>query len=297
MVARSFITVWFLLLPLMARAAITLTGADGNTLTLAAPATRIVSLAPDLTELTYAAGAGAVMVGTSAYSDYPAAAKKLPRIGDAFRIDTERVLALKPGLVLAWQGGTPVPVIEHLRALQLPVLVIGTSELADVARNLELIGQATGHVDQAQLAARRFLAGMAQLRSQYASHKPVRVFYEISATPLYTVGGSQVISRIIALCGGRNIFDDLTPLAAAISLETVLARDPQAIVTGGDDQATTRLQAWQRWPQLSAVKDRGLFSISGDLLDRATPRVLQGGKQLCEDLETARQRLPASREP
>ncbi|MGH8372571.1 MAG: cobalamin-binding protein [Gammaproteobacteria bacterium] len=281
----------FLLLPLAARATITLAGADGKMLTLTTPASRVVSLAPDLTELTYAAGAGPVLVGASAYSDYPAAAKQLPRIGDAFRFDIERVLALKPELVLAWQGGTPVPVIQRLRALRLPVLVIGTHELTDVAHNLELIGQATGHVDQAQRAARDFLAGLERLRNQYANRKPVRVFYEISATPLYTVGGSQVISRIIALCGGRNIFDDLTSLAASISLESVLARDPQAIVTGGDDQAVARLRAWQQWPQLSAVKSRSLFSIDGDLLDRTTPRVLEGGKQLCEDLDSTRQRL------
>lgn len=291
MVTRSLTVLLFLLLPLAARATITLAGADGKMLTLTTPASRVVSLAPDLTELTYAAGAGPVLVGASAYSDYPAAAKQLPRIGDAFRFDIERVLALKPELVLAWQGGTPVPVIQRLRALRLPVLVIGTHELTDVAHNLELIGQATGHVDQAQRAARDFLAGLERLRNQYANRKPVRVFYEISATPLYTVGGSQVISRIIALCGGRNIFDDLTSLAASISLESVLARDPQAIVTGGDDQAVARLRAWQQWPQLSAVKSRSLFSIDGDLLDRTTPRVLEGGKQLCEDLDSTRQRL------
>jgi iron complex transport system substrate-binding protein len=290
-VTRSLTVLLFLLLPLTARATITLAGADGKMLTLKTPASRVVSLAPDLTELTYAAGAGPVLVGASAYSDYPAAAKQLPRIGDAFRFDIERVLALKPELVLAWEGGTPVPVIERLRALHLPVLVIGTHELTDIAHNLELIGQATGHVDQAQRAAGDFLAGLKRLRNQYANRKPVRVFYEISATPLYTVGGSQVISRIIALCGGRNIFDDLTSLAASISLESVLARDPQAIVTGGDDQAVARLRAWRQWPHLSAAESRSLFSINGDLLDRTTPRILEGGKQLCEDLDSTRQRL------
>ncbi|MGH8322035.1 MAG: cobalamin-binding protein [Gammaproteobacteria bacterium] len=273
-----------------AQAAITLTSADGQILTLAKPATRIVSLAPDLTELAYDAGAGADMVGAGRFSDYPAAAKKLPRIGDAFHIDVERLLALKPDLVLVWQGGTPSQLIGELRALKLPVLVIGTHKLADIANNLELIGRATGHEAQAHAAAQAFLARLQGLRTQYAGRKPVRVFYEISATPLYTVGGRQSISRMIELCGGRNIFSDLTELAAPVSLESVLARDPQAIVTGSDEGAADRLKEWQRWLQISAVGTDSLFGISSDLLARATPRILQGGKQLCEDLEKARER-------
>ena len=275
--------------PLLAHAAITLTGADGRRIMLQAPATRIVSLAPDLAELVYDAGAGAALVGTSRYSDYPAAAEKLPRIGDAFRFDLERIVALKPGLILAWQGGTPVLAIERLRALKLPVLVIGTHQLTDIATNLELIGRATGHETEAHKAAQAFLSGLEKLRLQYAGRKPVRVFYEISAEPLYTVGGKQIISRMIELCGGRNIFADITAPAAAVSMESVLARDPQAVVTGGDSGAAVRLREWQRWPQISAVKTKSLFSIPGDFLARATPRILKGGNQLCEALEKTRE--------
>lgn len=284
----------WLLLPLTASAAITVTGADSQAITLAAPAQRIVSLAPDLTELAYDAGAGVDMVGTSSYSNYPAAAEKLPRIGDAFRVDLERVVTLQPDLILAWQGGTPAAVIERLRALKLQVLVIGTRQLTDIAHNLELIGQVTGHEAEAHAAAQKFLEGLATLRRQYAGRAPVRVLYEISSRPLYTVGGRQSISRMIKLCGGRNIFSDLTVLAAPVSFETVLARDPQAVVTGSDEGAAARLKEWQRWPQVSAVRTGSLFSISGDLLARATPRILQGGKQLCEDLEKTRGRRYAA---
>ncbi|HET7395491.1 MAG TPA: cobalamin-binding protein [Gammaproteobacteria bacterium] len=291
MVIRATVTALLLSLASLAHATITLTGADGKKLALSAPAMRVVSLAPDLTELVYAAGAGSVMVGAGTYSDYPAAAKRLPRIGDAFRVDTERLLALKPDLVLAWQGGTPVSVIARLRTLKLPVLVIGANAPEDIASNLELIGQATGHATEADAAARTFLAGLMELRNEYARRDPVRVFYEISAAPLYTIGNKQLISRMIGLCGGRNIFDDLESFAAPVSLEDVLARDPQAIVTGDDPDAATRLRQWQRWPQLSAVRTRNLFNISGDLLDRATPRILGGGRQLCKDLETTRQSL------
>ena len=280
--------------PVPAHAAITLAGADGQTLTLNAPATRIVSLAPDLAELVYDVDAGALLVGTSRYSDYPAAAGKLPRIGDAFRFDLERIVALKPDLILAWQGGTPVSAIERLRALKLRVLVIGTHQLSDIATNLELIGKTTGREAGAHAAAQAFLAGLEKLRRQYAGHKPVRVFYEISAEPLYTIGGKQIISHMLELCGGRNIFGDLTAPAAPVSLEAVLARDPQAIVTGSDPGSAARLQEWRRWPQISAVKTSSLFSISGDLLARATPRILQGGQQLCEALEETRERHNAA---
>jgi len=277
-----------LLLPLTASAAITVTGADNQIVTLAAPAQRIISLAPDLTELAYDAGAAAQMVGADSYSNYPAAAEKLPRIGDAFRVDLERLVALQPDLILAWHGGTPAAVIERLRALKLQVLVIGTDQLTDIAHNLELIGQVTGHEAEAHAAAQKFLEGLEALRKQYAGRAPVRVFYEISSMPLYTVGGRQSISRMIELCGGRNIFSDLKELAAPVSLESVLARDPQAVVTGSDGGAAARLKEWQRWPQVSAVRTGSLFNISGDLLARATPRILQGGKQLCADVDTAR---------
>lgn len=285
---RVYLIGLFLVFPLGASAAITLAGADGHALTLNTPATRIVSLAPALTELVYDVGAGADMVGADAYSNYPAAAKKLRRVGNAFGFDLEEIVALRPDLVLAWQGGTPVKSIERLRALHLPVLVIGARRLTDIAANLELIGKATAHETESHVAAQTFLAGLDKLRSRYTGRKPVRVFYEISATPLYTIGGKQIISHLIELCGGRNIFRNLTALAAPVSFGVVLARDPQAIVTGAGPGSAARLKQWQRWPQISAVKTRNLFRISGDLLTRATPRMLEGGKQLCTDLERAR---------
>jgi iron complex transport system substrate-binding protein len=293
MVIRAALILLLSVIPLQLRAATTLAGTDGVQLTLDAPARRIVSLAPDLTELVYAAGAGGTLIGTSAYSDYPQAARHLPQIGDAFGFDTERIVALEPDLILAWDGGTPVPVIERLRALHMKVLVVGAADLTDIARNLELIGQATGHEQAADSAAQAFLARLQTLRDEYSKRPPVRVLYEISATPLYTVGGNQIISRVLDLCGGRNIFSDLKPLAAAVNLETVLARDPQAIVTGDTPGAAERLKLWQRWPQLNAVTTGSLFRISGDLLDRSTPRMLSGAAQLCKDLQLTRERLLA----
>jgi iron complex transport system substrate-binding protein len=282
----------FALLPLVVHAAdIHLKGADGVELTLSSPAKRVVSLAPDLAELLYDIGAGGVLQGAVEYTDYPDAAKKLPRVGDAFHVDTEKLLGLKPDLVLVWDGGTPKPLIDKLRSLKLPVLAIGTHELLDIASNMETLGIATGHSDQAQLAAEDFRTRLGALRSRYASQAPLTVFYEISAQPLFTVGGGQSISRLMEVCGGRNVFADLTELGPAVSLESVLARDPQVIATGdGEGDTGQRFKDWQRWPKLSATRAGNFVTLNDDWISRSTPRLLDAGKQLCEALEKIREK-------
>ena len=282
------------LVSLTASAEVQLTGADGVSVTLKAPAQRIVNLSPDFSELLYDLGAGDTLVGTIEYSNYPEAAKRVPRIGDGFHVDVEKVVALKPDLVLAWQGGTPQALIAKLRSLDLPVLAIGTHELTDIAANLETLGRATGHEAEAAKAAGAFRERLAALQDSYAQVAPIRVFYEISEQPLYTVGGAQSISRLLRLCGGHNVFADLGELAPVVGLEAVLARDPQAIVTSdgeGEDTAVGRLKHWQQWPQLSAVRYQNLYVVDDDWMSRATPRILDAGKQLCEDLDKARANL------
>jgi len=275
-----------------ATAAIQLKGADGVSITLPSPARRIVNLSPDFSELLYDVGAGGTLVGTIEYSNYPEAAKKVPRIGDGFHVDVEKIVALKPDLVLAWEGGTPQALISKLRGLGLPVLAIGTHELTDIAANLETLGAATGHEVEARQAADGFRGRLAAFESRYAAAQPIRVFYEISQEPLYTVGGAQSISRLIAVCGGRNIFADLSELAPVVSLEAVLARDPQAIVTGnGEGDVEQRFKQWRQWPELTAVRYGNLYAMNDDTISRATPRILDAGQQLCEDLDRARANL------
>lgn len=292
--ALRLLLLYLVFAPFAATAAVQVTGADGRTLSLAAPAKRIVALAPDLVEMAYDVDAGNTLVGAVEYSDYPEAAKSLPRVGDAFRVDLERLVALKPDLVLAWEGGTPQALVDKLRGLGLPVLSLGTRQLDDIGENLETLGVVTGHEDSAKRAAQFFRARLVQLHDRYANTAPLRVFYEISAEPLFTVGREQSISRLIELCGGRNIFVDLSELAPSVSLEAVIGRDPQAIVTGtGEGDAATRLKQWQRWPTLAAVRAGNLFSVNDDWISRATPRLLDAGQQLCEDLDQARARLSA----
>lgn len=254
-----------------------------------AAAERIVSLAPNLTELAYSAGAGDRLVGADAYSDFPAAARKLPRVGDAFQVDYERLLALRPDLVLAWDTGTPETVIERLAGLHLRVERVSTSRLEDVARAIVRIGELAGTAALARQAAEEYSRQLAALRAQHGAQGTMRVFYQISEKPLYTVNGSHLISQMISLCGGRNVFDDLDQLAPAVSLEAVLVRDPDMIITADGAQGDP-LSVWRRWPHLRAVEHGNLYTVHADRVARATPRLIEGVRELCAVIEVARRK-------
>lgn len=259
----------------------------------AVPAQRVVSLAPNLTELMFAAGAGDRIVGTPQYSDYPEAARAIPRIGDAFRFDLERVLALRPDVVLAWEPGTPVAVVERLKSLQLRVVTIATWRIADIPQAVRELGQIAGTTSQAARAAARFESDIEALRRQYSSRAPVSVFLQVNDQPLYTVNGKQIMSEIIALCGGRNVFAGLNDLAPQVGVEAVLAAAPQVIVSTGNPDAAAFRQ-WQHWPRLAAVSAGNVFTLPPDDLARATTRVAAGAAAMCRTLETARQHLRLS---
>ena len=249
---------------------------------------RLLSLAPGLTEIAYAAGAGALLVGTVEYSDYPEAARTLPRVGDAWRVDLERVLALRPDVVLAWATGTPVATIAQLRRLGLHVVEVPTQSLADVPAALRQLGRVAGTEASAETAARTFEARVARQRERYASREALTVFIEIDDEPVYTVNGRHVISEIVALCGGRNVFAGLPQLAPPIATEAVLAADPQVILTT-DDTIADPFALWSRWPRLNAVRLRTVYRVSGDLVTRASPRLADGVDATCAALDRARE--------
>jgi iron complex transport system substrate-binding protein len=270
----------------------------GLTLVALAPAAgsaeplRIVSLAPNLTELAYAAGAGSTLVGTVEYSDYPDAARALPRVGDAWRVDPERVLELRPDLVLAWSSGTPGDTVARLESLGLRVVSIPTFRLADVATALRTIGKIAGTSAVADASAAAFDAAIRRLRADHAGVPTVSVFIEIDDEPLYTVNGHHVISEVVELCGGRNVFAELPQLAPPVTLEAVLARDPQVILSADDTIADPQV-LWRRWTQVAAVRDGAIYSMSSDTLTRATPRLAEGARAVCAALDDARARRAA----
>lgn len=256
------------------------------------PPTRVVTLAPHLAELAFAAGAGETLVGVSAYSDYPHAVRSLPVVGDAFMVDQERLAMLRPDLLLAWQSGTPEHVIDALRQRGYRVAVIRTRGLGDIAAALRRIGQLTGHAEAGRRAARVFELELRELAEKWQDAKPIRVFYQVSRRPLYTVNGEHYVSDLIAACGGRNVFADLGELAPLITEEAVLKRDPE-VMLAADVAGSEPFAAWHRWPALSANRYDNRFLVPAAAIGRATPRLLDAGRAICTHLATARERANA----
>ncbi len=276
-----------------ALAEIVVTDDAGQTVRLKAPARRIVALAPHIAESVFAAGAGDRLVATVDYSDYPPEAKKLPRVGGYSRIDLEAVAALKPDLVMAWQSGNNMPQIDKLKALGLTVHISQPNQMADIASQLERIGVLTGGEPAANAAAERFRKRLETLRSNNANKPKVRTFYQIWKSPLMTVGGQQIISDAIRLCGGDNVFGQLKQMAPTVSVEAVLEADPEAIIaTGMGDARPEWLNDWDKWTRMTAVKRGNLFHINPDIMQRHTPRILDGTEKLCAHLDVVRSRRP-----
>ncbi len=261
----------------------------GHTLTLAAPVRRIVSLSPAATESLFVIGAGAQVIGTSAYSDYPAEAKRVPRISDAYTLNREAVVRLAPELAIVWGSGTPTQRVAELKALGIPIYVSEPRTARDIASTLERFGVLTGHVPQAQAEAQRFLARVDALHARYARSAPVDVFLQISAAPLMTVNAQHALSEALTTCGGRNVFADLPMLAAQVGQEVVVARNPQLIVAiEPAESAAAALAPWRRLTVMRAVRAGQLTAVSPDLLSRAAPSFAEGVAALCEVVERAR---------
>ena len=266
----------------------------GATLRLPAPARRIVSLAPHVTENLFAAGAGGQVVGTVDYSDYPEAAKKIARVGGYSRLDLEAVAALRPDLIIAWESGNAPGHVAKLRSLGIPVFISQPNRIEDVAELLENFGQLAGTSAVANGAAARFRARLAEIRKQYSGQPRVPTFYQIWKQPLMSVGRQQIISDVISLCGGSNVFGQVEQMAPKVSEEAVLAANPEAIIASGmGDSRPEWLDDWKRWKQITAVARDNLFFVPPELIQRHTPRILEGAARLCEHLETARHRRPA----
>ncbi len=258
----------------------------------AAEPLRIITLAPGLAELVYAAGAGEQLVGVVEYSDYPAAVLELPQVGDSFRVDYEVIRRLAPDVILSWESGNPREIVERLRVLGYRVEAFEPRSLDDIAAQVQRIGQLAGTQGVADAEAARFRRELADLRARFAAAAPVTVFYQVAANPYFTVGGSHVITELLQVCGGENVFADLPEVAPAVSLEAVLRRDPDVIVASSGSPGDWR-DAWRRWPFVTAVARDALFTVDPDLLNRSTMRIVAGGRALCDALEQARGRLSA----
>ncbi|MBP1208369.1 iron complex transport system substrate-binding protein [Duganella sp. 1411] len=274
--------------PSSASAAISVRDDDGNVITLQKPAQRIIAMAPHVTELLYAAGGGDKIVGAVTFSDFPEAAKKLPRIGTNRQIDMERVIAMKPDLIVAWMHGSSERQIETLRQLGIPIFHSEPVKLDGIADSLLRLGQLMGTESVAQPAAADIRKQFAALAKQYSNRPPVRMFYQVWDKPLYTLNGASIVSDAMRLCGGVNIFADLKTTAPVVSMEAVLQADPEAIF-GTAEKDYGGVALWKPYTTMKAVRNDNLFTLDGELLNRAGPRMVAGTAALCEKLELARQ--------
>jgi iron complex transport system substrate-binding protein len=284
----ALLTLCWVLYVAPACATIVLPQPGGGKLVLNEAAQRIVTLAPNLTELVFAAGAGDRLVGVVEYSNFPPAARQVPRVGDAFRIDLESVLALSPDLVIAWPSGNPPGALEKLVQLGLNVWRIEIRAPAEIADSLEHIARAAGNGATGMAAAAQLREQLGALRREHAGKPTVSYFYQVSSRPLYTVNGAHIISRGLALCGARNIFADLPALAPQVSVEAVVAANPMAIIAPRDGDAPMVLDSWRDWPALRAVKNQALFYLPADAISQATPRLLDSLETACGLFEEAR---------
>ncbi|HSB22421.1 MAG TPA: cobalamin-binding protein [Burkholderiaceae bacterium] len=262
---------------------------DGRPVQLAAPARRVVSLAPHLTELMFAIGAGDRVVGTVEYADFPAAARRVPRVGDSSLLDLERIVALQPDLVLVWRHGNSPQQLQRLASLRLPTYASEARTLADIARTMRDLGALTGSAAQAEQRARAFDAAVSDLRARYAGRRRLTVFYQIWDQPLITVNGEHLISQVLGLCGADNVFAGQKLLTPTVTAEAVLRADPDAIVAGwSDSYGPAPLDRWRRLGALRAVRQGHLLQVDPDLLHRQSDRVVLGARELCEKLDAAR---------
>lgn len=271
-----------------ASAAIVLPQSDGTVLELDSPAQRIVTLAPNLAEMMFAAGAGASLLATVEYSDYPADAARLPRIGDAFRFDLERILSLNPDLVIGWSSGNPAAALARLESLGLTVWRTEMRDPRDIAALLEHMAAAAGSGDAGRAAARAVNQRLDRLEARFAGKTSVSYFYQVSERPLFTLNGEHIVSRGLALCGGVNVFAEEPVLAPQVAREAVLQSDPMALIAPVVPGSPDPLAHWLEWPRLQAVRNGGLVRLSADHISRATPRMLDSLEFACNLLDRLR---------
>lgn len=264
--------------------------ADGSPLRLAAPAERIVTLAPHLAEGVFAAGAGPRLLATVEYSEYPPAAADMPRIGDAFRLDIERIVALQPDLVIAWDSGNPRQAVAQLRDMGLAVWSVEIRTPAGIADFIEDVGRATDRSAAAKPVARELRRRLADLGARYEGATPVSYFYQVDVKPLFTINGEHLISRGLALCGGVNIFASEPGLAFQTSRESVIVADPRALLAPFLDGEADPLAAWRAWPGMRAVREEALLLLPADEISRATPRFLDSLELACKLMHGLRER-------
>lgn len=270
---------------------IKITDDAGQQVSLEQAARRIVSLAPHITEILFAAGSGDRLVGTVNYSDYPAAAKAIPLIGGYNQVNFEKILSLNPDLIIAWRNGNSSETLEMLKTLRIPVYLSEPKDLARIANNIRQMGKLTGTTKIATRAAQKFEKQRDQLIEKNSKKPRIRVFYEAWEDPLYTLGNQHFFSDLLTICGGENIFADLNEPSPTVSIESVVTRDPQVMLSGGHHGGRSLKgwkQKWERWTTIQAIRSGQMYLVDQDIYTRSSPRAVEAAADLCSILNRAR---------
>lgn len=250
---------------------------------------RIISLAPHATELAFAAGLGDKLVAVSEYSDYPAQALKLEKVANYQGLNIERILTLKPDLVIAWPAGNPAKELDKLKQLGLRIYTTKTQKLDDIANNIEALSQFADDPKIGQQAARDFRQSLITLKQSYGSQSKVRYFYQLSEKPIITLAKGSWPSEVFEFCGGENIFANSASPYPQVGIEQVLLAKPDVIFTS--EHAIKNGTMWQKWQQqLPAVQNGFVWALTSDWLNRPTPRTLQAIEEVCEYFSAVRQK-------
>jgi len=250
---------------------------------------RIIALAPHIVENLYAIGAGERIVGTVEYADYPAAAKQIPRVGGYHGLQFEKVLALRPDLVIVWKNGSKETDIEKLTTLGIPVAYSVSKDITQVPHELLKLGELTGLESRAKALADEFMKDYNKLTERYQNQPQLDVFYQLWPSPLMTINGKTWIHQTLTTCGVRNVFADAATEYPQISLENVLAKHPQVIIIP-NERATKQPEKvdWQLWTEIPAVKHQKYIEVDADLLHRFSTRMLTGVSDMCDKLHAVR---------
>jgi iron complex transport system substrate-binding protein len=270
----------------------------GRSVELAGPARRVITLAPNLTELVYAVGGGATLIATVDTSNFPPEARAVPRIGDYQRLDIERILSLKPDLVLVWLSGNTNRELGQLEAAGLLVFYLEPRKLADLPRALARVGALLGRDGDGERRAASLRRELETLRARHAGAPPVTLFFQVWSDPVMTLNDEHLVGEVIRLCGGRNVFGHLPQLVPQLSAESVLAANPEVMVSASDssppdahwqrDPAHRAFAPWKQFASLTAVRRGWLYTIPGDHISRQGPRIVEGVRALCTALDQVR---------
>lgn len=287
--SKLFLLLCLAVIPCVSFANFSVTDARGNTFDFDQPAQRVVVLAPHLVEIIYAVGGEDTLIGAVSYSDYPEAAKALPRVGSYKDFSAEALFRLKPDLIIGWGSGNGDVRLKQLESLGFRVFWSDVHSLDDVASAMRTLGKITGAANTENTAT-EFESSISSLRQQFSHREPISVFYEVWNSPLQTLNGEHLISAVIRLCGGTNVFASEPVLGPKISVESVIRKNPQVIIASGMGQERPEwLDEWLTWPQIQAVEKKQLHFIHPDIIQRHTPRILQGAELMCAQLDEARQ--------